>query len=335
MNEENQEDFDMKRRISLEPEAVAVCDANAVPPFIFQLPPQKGREILEQAQSSPICMYPAHIQSTMADTGTWGTIRVYAVVPERVDYKSNVIFYIHGAGWVFGSFHTHEKLVRELAARTGSIVIFPEYSRSPEAKYPVAIEQCYQVLCRLAELAADMGLELNLDTLTVAGDSVGGNMAIAMHFLSKERKGPCIHKLLLYYPVTNACFQTASYCQFAENYYLYRAGMIWFWNQYTTSVWDRNQITASPLRAEPEQLKGFPPTMILNGEADVLRDEGEAFARKLREAGVDVTAIRFQGIIHDFVMLNALDRTKACRAAMDVSVAWVCNKNKDISEVKD
>lgn len=218
--------------------------------------------------------------------------------------------------------------MRELAARTDSVVVFPEYSRSPEARYPVAIEQCYNVLCRLPSILEKMNIQMNQSTLTVAGDSVGANMAIAMTIMAKERKEPYIQKQLLYYPVTNACFCTDSYCQFAKGYYLYREGMMWFWNQYTMSACDRNEITASPLRADVEQLKGLPEAMILNGEADVLRDEGEAYARKLREAGVDVTAVRFQGMIHDFVMLNALDQTKACRAAMDTSVAWINRKNE-------
>lgn len=318
----------MYRRISLEPEALEVCIANSKPPLIFRLPPEKGREVLEKAQSTPICMYSANVQSIVADTGKWGKVKVYVVCPECITSPANVIFYIHGAGWVFGSFHTHEKLVRELAARTESIVVFPEYSRSPEARYPVAIEQCYDILCRLPEFLESMGTQINPCTLTVAGDSVGGNMAVAMSLMATYREGPCIRKQLLYYPVTNACFCTNSYRQFGEGYYLYRQGMMWFWNQYTVSECDRNQITASPLRADVEQLRGLPDTMILNGEADVLRDEGEAFARKLRMAGVDVTAMRFQGMIHDFVMLNALDQTKACRAAMDVSVSWVNRKNE-------
>ena len=163
----------------------------------------------------------------------------------------------------------------------------------------------------LPDLMSQMCWQVNLNTLTVAGDSVGGNIATAMTILAKYRSGPEIHKQLLYYPVTNACFNTNSYNTFANCYYLYKAGMIWFWNQYTTSEQCRNQITASPLRATTEQLCGLPDTMILNGEADVLRDEGEAYARKLREAGVDVTAVRFQATIHDFVMLNALDQTNA------------------------
>ncbi len=317
----------MKKRISLEPEALAVCRESAVPPLIFQLPPRQGREVLEKAQNMSIPMYPAKVQKIIVDTGNWGRLTVYVVSPIGIENPSNVIFYIHGAGWVFGSFHTHEKLVRELAARTGSVLVFTEYTRSPEAHYPVAIEQCYAVLCRLPEFLEPLGFQMNPRTLTVAGDSVGGNMAIAMTLLAKERKGPYIQKQLLYYPVTNACFCTASYMQFAEGYYLYREGMKWFWNQYTTSDVERNEITASPLRAGREQLQNLPEAMILNGEADVLRDEGEAYARKLRDAGIAVTAMRFQGIIHDFVMLNALDQTKACRAAMNASVAWINERN--------
>lgn len=317
----------MRKRISLEPEAVKVCEANSTPPFLFQMPPWKGREILEEAQSTPVYMYPAHINSIFVDTGKWGRISVSLVCPEQVTSPANVIFYIHGAGWVFGSFHTHEKLVRELAARTGCVVVFPEYSRSPEARYPVAIEQCYDVLCQLPSILGKMDILMDPYTLTVAGDSVGGNMAIAMAIMAKVRNGPYIQKQLLYYPVTDACFCTNSYCYFAEGYYLYREGMMWFWDQYTMSACDRNEITASPLRAHISQLRGLPDTMIINGEADVLRDEGEAYARKLREAGVEVTAVRFQGIIHDFVMLNALDQTRACRAAMDTSVEWINRKN--------
>ncbi|MDE5908524.1 MAG: alpha/beta hydrolase [Lachnospiraceae bacterium] len=319
----------MIKRISLEPEAVEVSNANSIPPLIFQLPPAQGREMLEKAQSTPICMYPADITCITVRAGRWGEIPVYVVCPGQIASPANVIFYIHGAGWVFGSFHTHEKLVRELAARTDSVLVFPEYSRSPEARYPVAIEQCYDVLCKLPLILKELNICMNPQTLTVAGDSVGGNMAIAMTIMAKYQKGPYIQKQLLYYPVTNACFGTESYRQFAEGYYLYKEGMMWFWDQYTMSECDRNKITASPLRADLEELQGLPDALIINGEADVLRDEGEAYARKLRQAGVDVTAVRLQGMIHDFVMLNALDQTKACRMAMDASVSWINRKNED------
>ena len=312
----------MKRCVPLEDAAEAVCNQNSVPPLIFQMPPEQGRRVLEEAQDAPVYKYPADIFSDCIDTGKWGSIPVYCIAP-RGEKIRNIIFYIHGGGWVFGSFHTHEKLVRELSARTDSLVVFPEYSRSPEAKYPTAIEQCYFILSHIKEIIGDCFSVFDCTSLTVAGDSVGGNRAIAMALMSAMRQGPCIHKLLLYYPVTNACFDTPSYRQFAVDYYLYREGMKWFWQQYTTSLKDRNQVTASPLRAGIDCLGCLPQVMIINGQADVLRSEGEAFGEKLRCAGVEVTALRVQGTIHDFVMLNALDQTNACRTAMDASTQWI------------
>ena len=312
----------MKRCVPLEAAAEAVCNQSSIPPLIFQLPPKQGREILEKAQDSPVYLYPADISTNEVNTGKWGTIPVYFVIPQGPAPR-HVIFYIHGGGWVFGSFHTHEKLVRELAARTDSLVVFPEYSRSPEVKYPVAIEQCYFILSQIWEIIGNRCSGLDHDALIAAGDSVGGNMAVAMALMAKERNGPKIQKQLLYYPVTNACFDTPSYRQFAVNYYLYRTGMQWFWDQYTCYKADRTKITASPLLARIDCLRKLPDTMIINGQADVLRSEGQAFGERLRCAGVNVTALCIQGIIHDFLMLNALDQTNACRMAMDVSTAWI------------
>lgn len=317
----------MKRTVLLEPEAETVCDESACYPRIYQLPPREGRIVLEKLQSSPLTLYSARIFKRSVDIGKWGTIPIYLVQPDEIQEPADVILYLHGAGWVFGSFHTHEKLVRELASRTGCVVVFPEYSRAPEERYPIALEQCYHILCHLPEILRGIGQRMIPETLTIAGDSAGGNLAIAAALLAKFRKGPRIQKMLLYYPVTNACFQTKSYCCFAENYYLYRDGMMWFWNQYAPCMSDRREITASPLCASVEELRDLPETMILNGEADVLRSEGELFAERLRTAGVPVTALRFQAIIHDFVMLNALDQTLACRAAMDVSVEWIKHRN--------
>ena len=217
----------MRRCVPLEPAADKVCDQASVPPFIFQLPPEEGRKVLEKAQDMPVYRYPANVSFDCVNTGKWGSIPMYFISPKEEKFK-NIIFYIHGAGWVFGSFHTHEKLVRELAARTDS------------AKYPMAIEQCYFILSHIKEV---IGVRLSTACdlpLTVAGDSVGGNMAIAMVLMSLMCHGPVIHRLLLYYPVTNACFDTPSYQQFATDYYLYREGMKWFWNQYTDSCEERN-----------------------------------------------------------------------------------------------
>ncbi|MDO4624680.1 MAG: alpha/beta hydrolase [Enterococcus hirae] len=311
----------MTERISLEKSAIEFSDANAPHPRIYELPPEEGRALLEKVQESPVDKLPVDIEDLKVDTGQWGSINVRFVRPEGNTDKLPVIFYIHGAGWVFGSAQTHDKLIRELAVRTNSVVVFPEYSRSPEAKYPTAIEQSYAVLQKLSELAESKGLDLT--ELAVAGDSVGGNMATVMTILTKERQGLPIQKQLLFYPVMDANFTTDSYQEFAENYFLTKEGMKWFWDQYTTDDSERSEITASPLRATSEDLADLPPALILTGEADVLRDEGEAYARKLRDVGVAVTQVRFQGMIHDFVMVNSLDQTNATRAAMLLATQWL------------
>lgn len=312
----------MNRSVPLEPAAEAVCQQNSIPPFIYQLPPRQGRQRLEQAQNAPVFKHPANVTAESVDTGKWGTIPVYFVTPVTNKIEK-VILYIHGAGWVFGSFHTHEKLVRELCARTNALVVFPEYTLSPEAKYPTALEQCYHVLCHLDELICSLFPHLTGAPHIVAGDSVGGNMAVGMELLSQQRHGPKIKKLLLYYPVTNTCFETQSYRQFATGYYLSRAQMEWFWDQYIPRGPQRMEPTASPLRANGRNLAKFPPTMVINGQADVLRSEGQAFAQRLLRCRVDVTALEVKGTIHDFVMLNALDQTNATRAAMDASTQWL------------
>jgi acetyl esterase/lipase len=228
-----------------------------------------------------------------------------------------VIIYIHGAGWVFGNAHTHDRLVRELAVGARAAVVFPAYDLSPEARYPVAIEQNYAV----ARWVVTDGAANNLDAtrVAVAGDSVGGNMSAALTLMAKQRGDVPLVQQVLFYPVTDASFDTGSYHQFATGYFLRRDGMQWFWDQYTTDETQRAEITASPLRATTEQLTGLPPALVITGEADVLRDEGEAYASKLREAGVPVTAVRFQAIIHDFVMLNALRETHAAEAAITLA----------------
>lgn len=316
----------MNQRIFLEPAARQVCMANARPPLAFELPPALGRAALNAAQDAPVCQYPAEISHVTVDTGRWGRVRTALIAPKAPCRPSGVIFYIHGGGWVFGGLHTHEKLVRELAARTGRLVVFPAYSLSPEAKYPTALEQCYTVLCQLPVLLQQAGLGCESGPLSVAGDSAGGNLATVLAMLALQRGGPAIDSQLLYYPVTNFAFDTPSYHAFACGYSLYRAGMQWFWRQYLSAPGQGCEYTASPLRAPQRVLSSLPPTMIVNGEADVLRDDGAAYARRLCQAGVSVTHLTVGGTIHDFVMLNALDDTNACRIAMDASVGFLCRR---------
>lgn len=309
------------RDIALEPAAQAFVDATAEPPYLFQLDPADGRKAVDSVQDEPIFKPEIDEEWIEVPGGPSGTVKLRIVKPIGATGALPVILYIHGAGWVFGDAHTHDRLVRDLAVGTGAAVVFPEYDRSPEVRYPHALEQGYTA----ARWVVASGAEKDLDgtRLAVAGDSVGGNLATALTLLAKQRGDVAFVAQLLFYPVTDASFDTASYREFADGYFLTRDGMKWFWDQYTTSETDRAQITASPLRASLEQLAGLPQALVITGEADVLRDEGEAYAAKLRRAGVDVTAVRYQGIVHDFVMVNALHDTHAAKAAVAQGVAFL------------
>jgi acetyl esterase len=298
----------------LEPAAQAFVEATANPPYLFDLGPAEGRKAVESVQDGAGVDVPAaDVRDLTFTGGPTGEVRIRILRPAGVTCPLPVLIYTHGAGWVFGDANTHDRLVRELTVRANAATVFVEYDRSPEARYPIAVEQVYATL----EWVAAHGAEHDLDAtrIAVAGDSVGGNMTAAVTILAKQRSGPAITAQLLFYPVTDAAFDTDSYHQFAEGYFLRRDGMQWFWDQYTTDEADRAQITASPLRATTEDLAGLPKALVIVAEADVLRDEGEAYAAKLRTAGVDVTAVRYQGIIHDFVLLNALKDTHAAKAA--------------------
>ncbi|EME60182.1 alpha/beta hydrolase [Amycolatopsis decaplanina] len=299
--------------LALEPAAQAFVEATANPPFLFQLPPEEGRKAVDEVQGGDVELPAADVETTHVDG-----VEVRIVRPRGVTGPLPVIVYIHGAGWVFGNFRTHERLVRELAVGAGAAVVFPEYDRSPEARYPVAIEQNYAVAKWVAEHGAENGLDST--KIAIAGDSVGGNMTAALTLLAKQRGDVAFRQQVLFYPVTDANFDTESYRRFAEGYFLALDGMKWFWDQYTTEPAQRAEITASPLRASLDELAGLPPALVITAEADVLRDEGEAYAAKLRQAGVPVTAVRYQGIVHDFVMLNTLRETHAAEAAIKQAI---------------
>ena len=305
----------------LEPEAQAFANATANPPFVQDLGPVEGRKVVDQTQSGLIAKPDVAIEDTTVQGGPHGDISVRIMRPTTAIGPLPTIVYIHGAGWVFGNTLTHDRLIRELTVGTGAALVFPTYSLSPEARYPTALEECYAV----ARWVAEHGREKVLDgsRLAIAGDSVGGNLTAALTLLAKERGGPALRCQVLFYPVTDASFDTESYHQFATDYWLRRDAMQWFWDQYTTDPAERNEITASPLRASLDQLAGLPPALVITGEADVLRDEGEAYAAKLRAAGVPVTAVRYAGAIHDFVMINALRSTHAAQGAISQAIAYL------------
>lgn len=304
----------MSRPVHLEKEAKEFAETTANPPFLFDLGPEKGRATVDEVQSAMIDKPEVDTEDLKVPGGPTGEVSLRLVRPRGAKSPLSVILYIHGAGWVFGNAHTHDRLVRVLATGADAAVVFPNYSLSPEAKYPTAIEQCYAVAKWVASKGGEQGLDGT--RLAIAGDSVGGNMTAAVTLMAKQRGGPGFVHQVLFYPVTDASFDTESYRQFATGYFLRKDAMQWFWDQYTTDPKQRTEVTASPLRATSEQLAGLPPALVITAEADVLRDEGEAYANKLRDAGVPVTAVRFQGIIHDFVMLHALAHTRAAEAAL-------------------
>jgi acetyl esterase/lipase len=307
--------------VVLEPAAQLFADATADPPYLFDLGPVEGRKTVDEVQSGETENPDVDIEDTIVPGGPSGEVSVRIMRPGGATGPLPVVIYIHGAGWVFGNSHTHDRLIRELSVGADAAVVFPSYSLSPEARYPTALEECYAVL----EWVADHGADNALDAarIAIAGDSVGGNMTAALTLMAKERSGPSLVAQLLFYPVTDANFDTDSYREFATGYFLRRDAMRWFWDQYTTEEAQRDEITASPLRASTEQLAGLPPALVVTAEADVLRDEGEAYGRKLRAAGIDVTATRYEGVIHDFVMLNALRETNGAGAAINQAIGFL------------
>lgn len=279
-----------------------------------QLSPADARNVLVGAQASVKLTLPKADVSQKTISVDGQQISLTIVRPAGVKGTLPAFMFFHGGGWVLGDFQTHERLVRDLVAGSGAVAVFVNYTPSPEAQYGTAINQAYAA----TKWVAQHGHEINVDgkRLAVAGNSVGGNMAAVVALMAKEQGGPALRFQALLWPVTDANFDTASYTQFADGYFLTRNLMKWFWDSYTTDAAKRKEIHASPLQATLEQLRGLPPALIETAEFDVLRDEGEAYGHKLGAAGVAVTSVRYSGMIHDFGLLNVVSDVPAVRAAM-------------------
>jgi acetyl esterase len=286
-------------------------------PPLYKLSPQQARAVLSGLQTAPVTKLPAEIENRIIPGGPTGEISIQIIRPPSSRNETlPVVMYFHGGGWVLGGVDTHDRLVRKLANGIHAAIVFVNYTPSPEAKYPVPVEQAYAATKWVAE-NGQTSINVNSSRLAVVGDSVGGNMATAVALLAKERGGPKINFQILFYPVTDANFDTPSYIAYQDGYFLTREAMKWFWDNYTSNQTNRKEATISPLQASIEQLKGLPPALIINGEFDVLRDEGEAYAHKLMEARVPVTGLRYHGTIHDFVMLNPITDTPPVRGAIE------------------
>lgn len=298
----------------LEPDARAFAEAADGGTPIYTLTYEDARNVLRTVQAEKIeASAPTTTEDIVWQIGPTGSVPVRIVRPAGVDGPLPAVIYYHGGGWVLGDRYTHDHLIRELAVQAGAAVVFVEYGNAPEVRYPVNNEQAYSALEYVA--ANGDSLAIDSDRIVLAGDSVGGNMAIAVTMMAKERQGPAIRHQLLFYPVTDDVSNNSSYTQFADGPFLTRRAMEYF-IEANVAAEDRNNVLLFPLRADIEDLAHLPPATIITAENDVLRDEGEAYGRKLVAAGVPVTSTRYNGTIHDFVMLNPLVRSNASIAAI-------------------
>lgn len=282
-------------------------------PF-WELPQPKPQDILTALQAkTPVDMSGVETtERTIVQDGR--TVKLYIMKPTHTHGKPGVLLFVHGGVWIVGNFANHQRLLRDLVVESGQIGVFVEYTPLPQAKFPTQLEESYAALQWVAAHAHEFGADGS--RIAVAGNSVGGNMTAAIALMAKDRKGPHISYQALLIPATNASVDTASYKEFATGRFLARSFMEYGWNLYAPEATTRDNIYVSPLRATPEQLKGLPPALVVTAENDPLRDEGEAYARKLKDAGVSVAAVRYNGTIHDFVLLNALRHVPSTEAAL-------------------
>jgi len=319
LRRENPVEVEVDPRLSRGVKAfLKVLNSSDGPP-LESLPPLDAREVLVGAQASVPVDLSGIEESEKTITAQGHTIKLNVVRPEGVKGNLPVFMFIHGGGWVLGDYPTHKRMVRDLVVLTGFAGVFVNYTRTPDAKYPQAINEIYAA----TKWVAEHGEEINVDgrNLAVVGNSVGGNMTAATALKAKDEGGPEIKLHIMMWPVTDANFETESFKQFGEKRFLTTPLMKWMWDLYTTDPKQRKEIYAAPLQATVEQLKGLPPALIQVAESDILRDEGEAYGRKLDEAGVKVTTVRYDGMIHDFGLLNGLAEEPAVRSLFEHAAA--------------
>jgi acetyl esterase/lipase len=282
-------------------------------PF-WELPQPKPQDILTGLQNkTPVDISGVTtVEKTITEGGR--TVKMYIMTPQHAAANPGVLFFIHGGVWIVGNFQNHQRLLRDLVVGSGQIGVFVEYTPLPEARYPTQLEESYTALKWVAAHAGEFGADGT--RIAIAGNSVGGNMTAALTLMAKDRSGPKVAYQLLMIPATDANVDTESYHEFGTGRFLTRAFMKYGWDLYAPDEKLRNNPYVSPLRATLEELKGLPPALVITAENDPLRDEGEAYARKLMDAGVPVAASRYDGMIHDFVLLNAIRNTPPVETAL-------------------
>jgi acetyl esterase/lipase len=283
-------------------------------PF-WELPQPKPQEILTALQSQTDVDMTGVTTSERVIDQDGRKVKLYVMKPAQMSSNPGVLFFIHGGVWIVGNFANHQRLLRDLVLGSGQLGVFVEYTPLPQAKFPTQLEECYAALKWVGEHAQELGADGS--RIAIAGNSVGGNMAAALSLMSKDRSGPKISYQVLLIPATDASVDTGSYQAYGTGRFLTRAFMKYGWDLYAPDAKTRDNPYVSPLRAGMSELRGLPPALVITAENDPLRDEGEAYARKLKEAGVRVDAVRYNGTIHDFVALNALRQVPSTVAAIE------------------
>jgi len=291
-----------------------LADLNKDSSPFWELPQPKPQEILTalQNKTSVDMSGVTTVEKSINQDGR--SVKLYIMTPEHTADKPGVLLFIHGGVWIVGNFQNHQRLLRDLVVGSGQIGVFVEYTPLPEAKYPTQLEESYAALKWVAAHAGDFGADGN--RIVVAGNSVGGNMTAALTLMAKDRNGPKITYQVLFIPATDASVDTGSYHEFGTGRFLARSSMKYGWDLYAPDEKTRNNPYVSPLRASSDELRGLPPALVITAENDPLRDEGEAYARNLKDAGVAVAATRYNGMIHDFVLLNAIRDVPDVQAAL-------------------
>jgi acetyl esterase/lipase len=306
--------LDVEDDPALGPEVKAFLRGLNVPgnPPLESLSPLKAREVLANLQASVKVDLSGIDEAEKTIHSEGYTIKLNIVRPKGVVGILPVFIFIHGGGWVLGDYPTHRRMVRDLVVLSGFAAVFVNYTRTPDAQYPQAIHEIYAAAKWVAEQGEEF--DLNGKKLAVVGNSVGGNMTAVTALMAKAKKSPHIRFCIMMWPIVDAHFDTESYKQYGKDRFLTKSLMMWMYDLYTIDPKQRKEPYASPLQATTQQLEGFPPTLIQVAENDILRDEGEAFGRKLEKAGVRVTCVRYNGMIHDFGLLNGLANHPATRS---------------------
>jgi acetyl esterase len=276
--------------------------------------PAEARKVLEGAQTSVEVDESGVEVSEKTIQQDDISVKLFIMRPAGVSGELPAFMFFHGGGWVIGDFPTHKRFIRDLVVNSGAVAIHVEYTRSPEARYPVALNECYAA----TKWVAAHGTEIKVDgkRLAIVGNSVGGNLTAAVALMAKDKKGPALKLQVLFWPVADANFETGSYNEYASDRFLTKKMMQWFWDHYMPDMNRRKEKYASPLQASEEELKGLPAALVQTAENDVLRDEGEAYARKMNRAGVPVSLVRYQGMIHDYGLLNPLAAVPEVQSAL-------------------